>query len=152
MLFFPSRTLRSTILSLSCMSGYAPCLQGAADQFRSWIDNKDTYIPPNFRTLVYRYGISQIGDGDIWNEMWSRYTVEQDANEAIKLLYGLAFPKDAWLIYQYLEYAKTDSVRSQDYFTVLQYIAQNPIGLPIVWDFIRWAKFFTTANIFHWVL
>ncbi len=39
---------------------------------------------------------------------------------------------------RYLEYAKDDTyVRSQDYFAVLEYISQNPVGLPIVWDYIR---------------
>ena len=28
-------------------------------------------------------------------------------------------------------------VRGQDYMLCLRYIAQNPIGLPIVWEFIR---------------
>nr|CAD7448211.1 unnamed protein product [Timema bartmani] len=38
----------------------------------------------------------------------------------------------------YIEYAKDESnVRSQDFFTVLHFIASNPVGNPIVWDFIR---------------
>ncbi len=40
-------------------------------------------------------------------------------------------------MYRYLDLAKTDKVRSQDYFTVLEYISANPVGLPIVWDFVR---------------
>ena len=33
-------------------------------------------------------------------------------------------------------------VRSQDYFTLLIYMAWNPVGEPIVWDFVRnnWPK------------
>lgn len=92
--------LRSTILSLACLSNYGPCLDGAAERLQKWIVNESEYIPPNFRTLVYRYGISSIGDADVWNTMWRRYTVESDPNEAIKLLYGLAFPKEPWLIQQ----------------------------------------------------
>ena len=33
-------------------------------------------------------------------------------------------------------------MRSQDYFTVLEYISANPVGLPIVWDFVRLEKSF----------
>lgn len=39
---------------------------------------------------------------------------------------------------RYIEYAKNESyVRGQDYFTVLQYIAGNPIGRPLVWDWVK---------------
>lgn len=31
-------------------------------------------------------------------------------------------------------------IRSQDYFTCLKYIAANPIGEPIVWDYVRYAQ------------
>lgn len=86
-------------MSLSCSAGYSPCLDGAADRFRKWIDTKE-FIPPNFRNLVYRYGMYEIGGATEWNETWTRYTVEDDPSEAIKLLYGLAFPKEPWLIHQ----------------------------------------------------
>ncbi|KAI9551578.1 hypothetical protein GHT06_021911 [Daphnia sinensis] len=148
---FLDQNLQTTILSLACLSDYTPCLETAAERLTKWINNPDEYIPPNFRNLVYRYGIAQIGDAAVWNAMWDRYTKETDPNEAIKLLYGLAFAKEPWLIHQYLDLAKTDKVRSQDYFTVLEYISANPVGLPIVWDFVRneWEYLvdrFTTNN------
>ncbi|KAJ4438254.1 hypothetical protein ANN_14193, partial [Periplaneta americana] len=37
----------------------------------------------------------------------------------------------------YIELSKNETnVRSQDYFTVLSFISHNPVGTPIVWDFI----------------
>lgn len=92
--------MQTTILSLACLSDYAPCLESAAERLSKWINNTNEYIPPNFRNLVYRYGIAQIGDATVWNAMWDRYTTENDPNEAIKLLYGLAFAKEPWLIHQ----------------------------------------------------
>lgn len=68
-------------------------MEVAADRLRKWIDTNQ-YIPPNFRNLVYRYGIAEIGDATVWDAMWDRYVAEADPNEAIKLLYGLAFPKE----------------------------------------------------------
>jgi len=119
------------------MSGNDLCLNGAASMFLDWINNGKA-ISPNFRSLVYRYGMSQKGNTTSWNTMWERYITQTDPQESVKLQYGLAFPKDPWMIQQYLEYAKNESyVRSQDYFSVLQYISLNPAGLPIVWDFIR---------------
>jgi len=38
-----------------------------------------------------------------------------------------------------MEYAKNESyVRSQDYFTILAQIGHNPIGSPLIWDFLRY--------------
>lgn len=38
-----------------------------------------------------------------------------------------------------MQYAKTEShVRSQDYFTIVTQIGLNPIGTPLVWDFVRY--------------
>ncbi len=101
---FIYRNLQSTILTAACGAGYAPCLEGAVDRyFRPWIKNGD-FIPPDFRTLVYRYGIAEMGDADVWNTMWDRFVKESDPSEAIKLLYGLAFPKEPWLIQQYYKF------------------------------------------------
>ena len=42
------------------------------------------------------------------------------------------------LINDHYRLAKNETiVRGQDYLTCLRYIAQNPIGLPIVWEFLR---------------
>jgi len=132
-----NKSLRVNIVQLGCMSGSDPCLNGAASMFLDWVNNSKP-ISPNFRSLVYRYGMSQKGDATSWNTMWERYITQTDPQESVKLQYGLAFPKDPWIIQQYLEYAKNENyVRSQDYFSVLQYISLNPVGLPIVWDFVR---------------
>lgn len=68
-------------------------------RFKDWID-RDTYLVPNLRSLVYRFGMSKIGDANMWNTMWQRYVNQTDPQESIKLLYGLAFPSEPWLIYQ----------------------------------------------------
>lgn len=40
--------------------------------------------------------------------------------------------------FRYIDLAENeDYVRSQDYFTCIQNIAANPVGEPIVWEFVR---------------
>lgn len=40
--------------------------------------------------------------------------------------------------FSYINLAWNESyVRGQDYFTCLQYIAQNRVGQPLVWDYVR---------------
>ena len=86
-------------MQLGCMSGSDPCLNGAASMFLDWVNNSKP-ISPNFRSLVYRYGMSQKGDATSWNTMWERYITQTDPQESVKLQYGLAFPKDPWIIQQ----------------------------------------------------
>ena len=39
---------------------------------------------------------------------------------------------------RYIEYTEDESlIREQDYFNVLTYIADNPVGNPLVWDYVR---------------
>ena len=91
--------MQTTIISLACASGYDDCLNGAATRFDDWI-RTGTPIHPDFRTLVYRYGMSKVGDATSWNIMWERFRNEGDPQESIKLIYGLAFPQEPWLIQQ----------------------------------------------------
>nr|CAD7266750.1 unnamed protein product [Timema shepardi] len=89
-------------------------------------------------SVVWSLGMFSTSGEDIWDKMWQMYVNETDAQERTKLLYGLASVPEPWLLHRYIEYAKDESnVRSQDFFTVLHFIASNPVGNPIVWDFIR---------------
>ena len=79
------------------------------------------------------------GDEDTWSTMLKRYQAETNAQEKSKLLRGLAWIDQPWIVHRFLTLAKNESiVRSQDYMICLRYIAQNPIG-----------KFFRTIFLLH---
>ncbi|QQP53516.1 Uncharacterized protein FKW44_006021, partial [Caligus rogercresseyi] len=43
-----------------------------------------------------------------------------------------------WILSSFIELAKNDSViRQQDYFSALRHINSNPIGSPLIWNYIR---------------
>ena len=43
-----------------------------------------------------------------------------------------------FFFFRYFEYAKdTSKVKSQDFFTVISYIASTPIGRNLAWDWVR---------------
>jgi len=132
------RLHRINILTLACRNGYKPCLEQAGDLFLAWIRDKSAYIAPNLRKIAYQYGMYSKGDETTWNTMLQRYMEETNAQEKTKLLKGLAWINQPWMIRQFIRLAKNETiVRSQDYLLCLRYIAQNPIGLPIVWEFLR---------------
>lgn len=94
---------------------------------------------PDIRSVVYYYGMSESGNSTLWNLMWNEFSNEHDAQEKIKLMNGLAAIRDPIILNKFIQLAKDrpDIVRGQDYFTCLNYIAANPIGEPLVWDFVR---------------
>lgn len=129
--------MRANIIRLACDFGDPDCLRTATAKLRGWIDN-GTFISPNVRTYVYKYGMQEDGSEADWNFMWNKYTTETVPQEQVKLLYGLANTKHIWLLNRYFEYAKDSSkVKSQDFFTVISYIASTPIGRNLAWDWVR---------------
>lgn len=132
------RIHRINILTMACRNGHKACLDQAGDRFLAWIRDKSAYIPPNLRVTAYKYGMLSKGDETTWDTMLQRYISESNAQEKAKLLRGLAWIDQPWIIRQFLRLAKNETiVRSQDFMTCLRYIGQNPIGLPIVWEFMR---------------
>lgn len=78
------------------------------------------------------------GKEEYWDIVWQRYQAESNVQEKVNLLNSLARVQEPWLLKRYLNYAKDESlIRSQDFFSVLGYIASNPVGSAIVWDFYR---------------
>ena len=132
------RMNRYNILGLACKYGHTGCRQEAGRLFQRWVDTPGDYIAPNLRSLVYKYGMLSVGGASTWDLMLERYLKETNAQEKRKLLYGLAQIREPWVLHRFVNLAKNESyVRSQDFFSALSYIAGNPVGNNIVWDFLR---------------
>ncbi|KAI4459362.1 protease m1 zinc metalloprotease [Holotrichia oblita] len=73
-----------------------------------------------------------------WEKLYDIFVQENDASEKLKLMHALTHSNDQTLLERLIDIAKTeDVVRGQDYFTLMQYIADNPVGTSIVWDYVR---------------
>lgn len=135
--------LRTTVLGLACSMGIQQCIDEAGNQFNAWLLKPDARPSPDLRNLVYYYGMQSQGSEAKWNQMWSLYLSEQDAQEKSKLMYGLSGVQNPAILRQFIELAWDEkNVRGQDYFTCIQYIAANRIGESLVWDYVRgnWQK------------
>ncbi|TNN62000.1 Glutamyl aminopeptidase [Liparis tanakae] len=128
------RLLRETVLSISCQMGDQEALNEASRIFDQWIF-EDISVAVNLRLLVYRYGMKNSGTEAKWNIMFQKYKSTSLAQEKDKLLYGLASVKNVELLSRLLEASKDESVvRSQDLFTVVRYVSNNPLGQNMAWD------------------
>ncbi|TDG98553.1 hypothetical protein EPR50_G00201600 [Perca flavescens] len=129
------RLLRETVLSISCQMGDQEALDEASRLFDQWIDGRLSSVAVNLRLLVYRYGMKNSGTEAKWNIMFQRYKDTSLAQEKEKLLYGLASVENVELLNRLLEATKDETVvRSQDLFTVVRYVSNNPLGQVMAWD------------------
>ncbi|MEQ2215365.1 hypothetical protein XENOCAPTIV_000177 [Xenoophorus captivus] len=129
------RLLREAVLGIACQMGDEHALNESYRIFDQWINNAISSVPVNLRLLVYRYGMKASGSPEKWNEMFQRYKTSTLAQEKDKLLYGLASVDNVELLNNLLEATKDENVvRSQDLFTVVRYVAYNPLGQKMAWD------------------
>lgn len=129
-----------SVLGAACALGVPDCLNEAAERFSTWIGNPiDENRPaPDLREVVYYYGVQQTANESTWEQLLELYKSESDASEKVKLMYGLSAVQDGQLLYRLIELANDESiVRSQDYMTYAQYIAANPVGTQIYWEYYR---------------
>jgi len=130
--------LRVQILSFACNVGHNDCLTVAGKEFNKWLNNQKERPPPDVRSVIYSYGMRINGNENDWNKVWNLYLKEADAQEKTKLLGSLSSTTDPWILKQFIDLAWDEkNVRGQDYFNCLSMIADNPIGEPIVWDYVR---------------
>lgn len=131
------RLLRETVLGIACQMEDQEALNQAFDIFNKWIDGTISSVPVNLRLLVYRYGMKKSGSVQSWEIMFRKYISATLAQEKDKLLYGLTSVEDITLLHRLLEAAKNESVvRSQDVFTLVQYVSRNPYGKTMAWDWV----------------
>nr|XP_004564223.1 glutamyl aminopeptidase [Maylandia zebra] len=129
------RLLRETVLGIACQMGDQDALNEASRIFDQWISGSLSSVAVNLRLLVYQYGMKNSGSEEKWNIMFQRYKETSLAQEKDKLLYGLASVENVELLYRLLEATKDESVvRSQDLFTLVQYVSYNPLGQSMAWE------------------
>ncbi|XP_061399840.1 glutamyl aminopeptidase-like [Musca vetustissima] len=130
--------LRVTVLNSACNYGDSMALEEAGKRFKTWLNNPSQRPHPDIRSIVYYYGMKSVGNEQNWNQVWDIFVNETDAQEKAKLMEALAAIKEPWILQRFINMSwDENNVRGQDYFTCMQYISENPIGQPLVWDYVR---------------
>lgn len=130
--------LRVEVVSLACISGLESCLQESAQLLQSYAQDPDYPLPLGTKRQVLRRGMVLGGTDEVWQELWRRSVVMQDATQKDNLLYGLANSQDTDTLSNYITMSQDPiNVRTQDFLHVLQYISYNPSGMDLVWDWVR---------------
>uniref|UniRef100_A0A7N6AP20 Aminopeptidase n=1 Tax=Anabas testudineus TaxID=64144 RepID=A0A7N6AP20_ANATE len=132
-------------ISLACRTGLEECQTLATTWFEQWRTTNINPIHPNLRSTIYCNAIAAGGAVE-WDFAWSQFLNATIAIEADKLRSALACTKQPWLLNRYLEYTLNPTlIRKQDATSTIVYIANNVVGQPLAWDFVRarWSYIFT---------
>ncbi|XP_028841845.1 alanyl (membrane) aminopeptidase b, tandem duplicate 1 [Denticeps clupeoides] len=125
-------------LRMACSSGLTECNELVQNWYKEWMTSPDSNpIRPNLRSTVYCSAIAAGGEEE-WNFGWQRLKEAAIAIEADKLRAALACTTKPWLLNRYLEFTlNATQIRKQDATSTIVYIANNVVGQPLAWDFVR---------------
>ncbi|XP_053660803.1 aminopeptidase N-like [Anopheles marshallii] len=138
---------RISVLKAVCHLGHNDCVNHCFRKYYEWMQqpNPDINNPisPNLKSTVYCTAI-KYGDEKEWDFAWDRFQKATVASEKEILLSAMGCSRVPWILTRYLENAMSDEygIRKQDAFRVFISVADNVIGQPIAFDYMRnnWAK------------
>uniref|UniRef100_A0A182Q4G3 Aminopeptidase N n=1 Tax=Anopheles farauti TaxID=69004 RepID=A0A182Q4G3_9DIPT len=138
---------RISVLKAVCHLGNKDCVNHCLRKFYEWMHqpNPDINNPisPNLKSTVYCTAI-KYGDETEWDFAWERFQKATVASEKEILLSALGCSRVPWILARYLENSMSDEfgIRKQDAFRVFISVADNVIGQPIAFDYMRnnWSK------------
>ncbi|CAH1108047.1 unnamed protein product [Psylliodes chrysocephalus] len=130
------RLARIEIFYLACLVDHEACLSEAQSYFNRWLKTRQP-ITPDLRRIIYSNGMKK-ANKTTWDALLEIYKNETDASERLKLMKGLTSIENEDILKKLLELAKDETlVRSQDFFSVVQFISINPSGTDLVWNWVR---------------
>ncbi|KAK7475553.1 hypothetical protein BaRGS_00033186, partial [Batillaria attramentaria] len=129
---------RATVASIACGVGLPDCVNQATQLFSQWRDDPDSNpISPALRSRVYCTALEK-GDESDWFFALSRYRQEESPNEKRLLLRSLACSSRVWILSTLLEMSLEGvDIKRDNAISVIGWVAQNPVGTRLAWDFIR---------------
>jgi aminopeptidase N len=95
-------------------------------------------IPVNLRHSIYCTAVAN-GDESVWDFAWTQYLGANVASEKDIILRALTCSKNESILSRYLNWSITEGsgVRKQDSRSVIQNVALNKIGNPLVFKFLQ---------------
>ncbi|KZC03967.1 Glutamyl aminopeptidase [Dufourea novaeangliae] len=138
---FVNRELGVLILHAACSVGQKHCLETARRKLMNFLENNAAEpLPADIRSIVYTFGLAtQTSDvGSIFESMSRLLARETNVQERDRLMIGLAGVQDKGILNRYLRQATNETfIRKQDFAQLLIKMASTPVGLDVVWNFVR---------------
>nr|KAG5686655.1 hypothetical protein BaRGS_013442 [Batillaria attramentaria] len=145
---FQESFTRALIVSIACANDVDDCVNESKRLFSEWKTTDKNPIAPELRSTVYCTAIRH-GSTEDWDFLYDKFQKEANVNEKNRQMYRLACSREQWILSRLLNRAMfSGDIRSQDALGIVQYVAQNPAGRSVAWQFIRdsWDTIFDRYN------
>ncbi|XP_072372595.1 aminopeptidase Q-like [Scyliorhinus torazame] len=128
----------SAVLETMCLLDLKDFVDRATSLYSQLMNNPANNTIPNYiRNVIYCEAI-KAGTDKEWNFAWTLYLNHTSMEEDDDLLIAMSCSREPWILNRYLYYTLDDSMISPEHsFVVYRSVAQNLIGWPLVWNFIR---------------
>ncbi|XP_033310008.1 glutamyl aminopeptidase-like isoform X1 [Bombus bifarius] len=108
--------------------------------FPAYDEDRIEHVPanPHIRDLFSYYGMHFIGDISAWESIFKIYKAENNRIEKLMLMLTLTAIKDTSILEQFIVTATDEKyVAIQDFLGCLIAMSENPVGTPLVWEWVR---------------
>ncbi|CAB4036941.1 glutamyl aminopeptidase-like isoform X1 [Paramuricea clavata] len=135
--------MRTMILNAACSFGHEKSIVKAKKLFTEYL-NSGSELDVDLRKVIYYHGIANTGIKE-WQKLFEIHQYSTVASERRQLLHGLSASKEPTILLKLLNFSIDESkIRSQNTVTVINSVAQNPIGQSLAWKFLtqNWKVFY----------
>ncbi|ESP00395.1 hypothetical protein LOTGIDRAFT_140794 [Lottia gigantea] len=131
----------TTLASYACNHDVSECVDNATSLFNEWMTSGTDNTNPNLRNIFYCTAVKE-GRFAEWEFAYEEYKKSESTSKKNALRHALSCTTEVSLLHRYDELMLNmaldpDEVRSQDARTTIQYVASNPIGVDITWNFFK---------------
>ncbi|XP_067839089.1 aminopeptidase N-like [Heptranchias perlo] len=128
----------ASTLRTVCRLDLRDCVDRATGLYSQWMSNpNNNTIPNDLGDIIYCEAI-KAGTEKEWDFAWTIFQNHTSIQEAHNLLFAMGCSRETWILTRYLSYALDQSKITQEQsWNVFRYVAKNPIGSLLVWNFIR---------------
>ncbi|XP_070178504.1 uncharacterized protein [Littorina saxatilis] len=127
--------VRTLLAQYACTYGLVGCVNVAKRTFAEWKNTGTNSINANLRRQYYCTAVAE-GDTTDWVFVYKHYTIDDDTTESTNLRHALSCTKDPVLLRRLLNMAlDPEEIRTQDVATTIQWVAENPLGRDIAFQF-----------------
>lgn len=108
-------------------------------------------VPVDIRDAVYRVGVEE-GGAAAWDALYEQFRASLDSGESRRILRALTRSPDPGTLRRLLDWSSdTARIKSQDQSRVVIYVALNPKGRDIAWQWVKgqWQKQCRSSGLVH---
>ncbi|CAF1247472.1 unnamed protein product [Rotaria sordida] len=140
-----TKLVKSLQFALLCRMNHQSAIEKASALFKSipieyFNNNADINIPADFLSTVYTYHLKNDANEADWNRMYNYYKIATSTHEQTRALVAISSTNNRDRLNQLLNdglAGRPNTIKRQDYFTMMGYMSRHPIGRETVWTFYK---------------